>query len=169
MDKHSYSQWIKIERIELDLIRKIDITDVNLAKEVLNIQIPAYQVEAELIGFDKLPPLKDTIETLQQSGEKFYGYYIKEELSGVLSLKIENGVMDIHRLFVHPKHFRKGISQTLIDFVQSSEAGYNMITVATGTKNVPAVHFYHKNGFNKLKEIIVEEGLSISLFEKRIR
>lgn len=150
------------------MIRKIDITDPIFAKEVLNIQIPSYKVEAKLIGFDEIPPLKDTVDSLQKCGENFYGYYINDKLSGVISIKIENGVMDVHRLFVHPKHFRKGIAKMLLDFVETNETGFETIIVTTGSHNVPAINFYQKNGFSKTKEIKVAERLSVTLFDKKI-
>jgi ribosomal protein S18 acetylase RimI-like enzyme len=156
------------ERREADLIKKIDITRPNSAKEVLKIQIPSYKVEAELIGFDEIPPLKDTVETLQQCEEIFYGFYINEQLGGVISIKIENGVMDIHRLFVHPKYFRKGIAKMLLEFVQTNETGFESIIVSTGSNNIPAINFYQKSGFSKVKEIKVAESLSITLFKKTI-
>jgi len=150
------------------LIKKIDITNPKLTKEVLNIQILSYKTEAELIDSDEIPPLKDTVNTLQQCGENFYGYFVNDELSGVISIKIENGVMDIHRLFVHPKHFRKGIAKMLLDFIQTNEEGFKKIIVSTGSKNVPAINFYQKNGFSKTKEIKVAERLSLTLFIKEI-
>lgn len=150
------------------MIKKMDITKPSLAKEVLKIQIPSYKVEAELIGFDEIPPLKDTVETLQRCEEIFYGFYKNEQLSGAISIKIENGVMDIHRLFVHPKQFKKGIAKKLLDFVQTNETGFETIIVTTGSSNVPAINFYQKNGFLKTKEIKVAEQLSITLFQKRM-
>ncbi|MDR4947894.1 GNAT family N-acetyltransferase [Neobacillus cucumis] len=150
------------------MIKKIDITNPKFAKEVLDVQIPSYKVEADLIGFDEIPPLKDTVDTLQQCGENFYGCYINEELSGVISIKIENGVMDIHRLFVHPKHFRRGIGKMLLDFIQTHENGFETIIVSTGSKNEPAINFYQKNGFSKTKERKVTEGLLLTFFNKKI-
>ena len=47
------------------LDKKIDITNPKLAKDVLNIQIPSYKVEAEIIDFYEIPPLKDRVDTLQ--------------------------------------------------------------------------------------------------------
>lgn len=150
------------------MIKKIDITNPKLVIEILYVQILSYKVEADLINYDEIPPLKDTVDTIQQCGENFYGYYINEELSGVISIQIENGVMDIHRLFVHPKHFRKGIAKTLLDFIQTNEKGFETIIVSTGSKNVPAINFYQKNGFSKTKEIKVDERLSLTLFNKKI-
>lgn len=147
------------------MIKKIDITSRKIAEDVLNIQLPSYQVEADIIGYDDIPPLKDTVETLQQCGETFYGYYLNEELCGAISLKVEEGEVDIHRLIVHPNHIRKGIAQTLFNYLESHLKGNRMI-VATGSKNTPAIRFYKKNGFEMMKEVIVNDRLSLTYFEK---
>ncbi|MGE7624906.1 GNAT family N-acetyltransferase [Viridibacillus sp. NPDC096237] len=149
------------------MIKKIDITNLKNAFEVLNIQIPSYKVEAEIIDYYDIPPLKDTVEKLQQCGEAFFGYYISGELSGVISIKIENDVMDIHRLIVHPKYFRKGIAKMLLDFIESNIEGIKTIIVSTGSKNFPAVNFYEKNGFSRIEEIKVNERLSLTNFKKQ--
>lgn len=150
------------------MIKKIDITNPGIAKEVLNIQLASYKVEAEIIGFYDLPPLKDTVETLQQCMETFFGFYINEELCGVISVKKEKGVIDIHRLMVHPNHFRKGIAKKLLDFIESDHDGFETMIVSTGTKNTPAVTFYLKNGFSILEETRITEHLSITSFKKEL-
>lgn len=150
------------------MIRKINISDPKQAKEVLDIQIPSYKVEAELIDFYEIPPLKDTVELLQTSGETFYGCYMEEELCGVISLKIDNEELDIHRLFVHPKHFKKGIAKRLLDYIETNERGFKSIIVSTGSKNIPAILFYQKNGFLITKELRVTDKLSLTFFKKTI-
>lgn len=149
------------------MIKKMDITHHEIAKEVLNIQIPSYKMEAEIIGYEDIPPLRDTVKSLQQCGETFYGYYLKGKLCGVISIKKANCVIDIHRLMVHPTHFRKGIAKRLLDFVKSNEE-FASIIVSTGTKNAPAVAFYLKNGFLKIGEKRITEQLSLSFFEKKL-
>ncbi len=148
------------------VIKNLDITNQDIAKDVLEVQIPAYKVEAEIIQFFDLPPLKDTVESLANCGETFIGFYHDGELCGVISYKVENSVIDIHRLVVHPGHFRKGIARRLLDFVEKSfDDSYSYI-VSTGAKNSPALAFYEKNGFTKTNEIQITEGLSIACFRK---
>ncbi|RXJ04205.1 N-acetyltransferase [Anaerobacillus alkaliphilus] len=149
------------------MIKKIDISNKNNAEAVLNIQIPSYRVEAEIIGSDDIPPLKDTVHSLQDCGETFFGYYEDHELCGAISIKVENDEVDIHRLIVHPKHFRKGFAQSLLDFVINNFAR-KIIKVATGSKNTPAVNFYRKNGFDSIKEVKINEQLSLTFFEKKL-
>ncbi|PAF34021.1 GNAT family N-acetyltransferase, partial [Terribacillus saccharophilus] len=88
------------------MIKKIDIRNIKCAADVLNIQIPSYKVEAEIIGTYDIPPLKDTVYTLQHCGENFFGYYENGNLYGVVSIKVDDVVVDIHRLIVHPNQFR---------------------------------------------------------------
>lgn len=150
------------------MIKEIDIRDRKAAEEVLSVQIPSYKVEAELIECSEIPPLKDTVDTLQKCGETFFGYYLNEALCGAISLKEENNKIDIHRLNVHPDHFRKGIAQKLLEFIESKE-GIKSLIVSTGSKNTPAINFYEKNGFKKVNQISVNEHLSLTSFEKKIK
>ncbi|RCW76869.1 hypothetical protein [Saliterribacillus persicus] len=46
------------------MIKEICISERKNAEQVLGIQIPAYRVEAELIGSYDIPLLKDTVDTL---------------------------------------------------------------------------------------------------------
>lgn len=149
------------------MIKIIDISVNDNAKDVLDIQIPSYMVEAEIIGTKEIPPLRDTVKSLQKCGEVFFGYYEDEDLCGAISLKIENNVADIHRLIVHPTHFRKRIAQKLLDFVINNYE-VKKIKVATGSKNTPAVSFYIKNGFENIREVKVNENLSLTFFEKEL-
>lgn len=150
------------------MIKIVDITNPKFAKLVLNVQIPSYKIEAEIIDFYEIPPLKDTVETLQQCGETFFGYFLSEELCGAISIKVEKDVIDIHRLIVHPKYFRKGIAKKLLDFIEGNLEGIKTILVSTGSKNTPAVNFYEKNGFSKIGETRVNERLSLTSFKKKI-
>jgi ribosomal protein S18 acetylase RimI-like enzyme len=150
------------------LIKNIDITEPKMANDVLKVQIPSYQVEAKIIDYYDIPPLEDTVETLQACNETFFGYYIHEELCGAIAIKIEKNVIDIHRLIVSPKHFRKGIANSLLAFIENNYQDIKTIIVSTGAKNVPAVNFYLKNGFTKIGEIRVNERLTLASFQKNL-
>lgn len=149
------------------MIKKIDIRNIKCAADVLNIQIPSYKVEAEIIGTYDIPPLKDTVYTLQHCGENFFGYYENGNLYGAVSIKVDDVVVDIHRLIVHPNQFRKGIAQLLLNFIET-KFQVETIKVATGSKNTPAVSFYKKNGFQNINEVLVNEQLSLTFFEKKL-
>ncbi|WP_311596634.1 GNAT family N-acetyltransferase [Priestia endophytica] len=152
-------------RREEFIIKRLDIKDERTVTEVLRIQIPSYLAEAKVIGYYNLPPLKDTIQSLQQCEETFFAYYLQEELCGIISFKLERTEIDLHRLIVHPCHFRKGIAQKLLDFVENMYE-VKSIRVMTGSKNTPAINFYIKNDFYKIREVKIDEYLTLSYFRK---
>jgi ribosomal protein S18 acetylase RimI-like enzyme len=151
------------------MIKKIDIKNPDIAKEVLSIQLPAYQIEAKLIGFEEIPNLKDTVEALQQCGETFYGYYMNGNLCGIISFVITSFVLDIHRLFVDPRYFRKGIAKQLLDHILCVETGFDTVIVKTGNKNIPALLFYKKYGFDQEEDLVINEQLSMTQFSMKVR
>ncbi|WP_175989268.1 N-acetyltransferase [Bacillus sp. Marseille-Q1617] len=148
------------------MIKRIDINKESSAKEVLHLQYLSYAIEAKLIGYDDLPPLKDTLASIQQSGETFFGYHDNEELWGVISFKIVNHVIDIHRLMVHPNHFRKKVAEKLMSYLEVQGKENDSMVVSTGTDNTPALNFYIKYGFEIMGEKEMEEGLWITTFRK---
>lgn len=64
-------------------------------------------MEADIIDSHDIPPLKDTVQSLQQCGETFFGYYINKELCGVISIHTDYDIIDIHRLMVHQNTLEK--------------------------------------------------------------
>ncbi len=157
----------EIRKLEIvSPIRKLEITDRVVAERVLEIQRASYRIEAELIGFDALPPLLETWQDLARSGELFFGAFIGEDLAGAISYKVENAVLDIHRVMVHPDYFRRGIARALIGFVESRELGVERVIVSTATRNQPAVKLYLKLGFSATSSLEVVPKLWITRFEK---
>ena len=157
-----------LQEEDLTMIKKLNIKDTEVAKCVLELQLVSYKIEADIIGFQEIPPLKDTIDSLKRCGEIFYGYYMNDVLAGIISYKIIETVLDIHRVAVHPLFFRKGIASKLIDFIE--ELGINIIKVivCTGKDNLPAVTFYLSKGYKSIKDFEISKGIYITEFEKII-
>jgi GNAT superfamily N-acetyltransferase len=151
------------------MIVRIDITLPSLANEVLAVQYESYQIEAEIIGYAALPPLKDNVISLQNSGEIFFGFYEKDQLCGAVSYKCEKCIVDIHRMMVHPRHFRKGISKALLNHLEQECKGMEAMVVSTGSENIPATLLYKNAGFKEVAEKEITEGLRITTFKKMLK
>ena len=149
------------------MIKKLNLQDYQLVKELYELQRASYLIEAELINFYEIPPLVETIEELKKCGETFFGYFVGDELAGAISIMIEGHEATICRMVVHPNHFRKGIAQKLLAFIEKNLSHYPVIKVSTGKENTPANKLYLKNGFLLVGDIEVAPGLFISNFEKR--
>lgn len=138
---------------------------MNTARAVLELQRSSYAVEAEIIGSRALPPLFETLEELRYSSEDFHGYFLEESLVGAISTKKRGNILDIHRLFVGPDYFRRGIGSSLLRFVEGS-GEWEEITVSSGAKNEPAKRLYLSHGFVEAGEKEVVPGLFVIRFEK---
>jgi len=147
------------------MITPLDLSNPQLAQSVLAIQRPAYQIEANLIGFQDIPALSDTVEDLMNSKETFIGYYEDDDLLGVLSYEDTEELVDICRLVIAPASFRKGIGRQLVEYVLHEVCGPRDVVVSTGQKNVPAVTLYKKLGF--VEEESFEIAPDVSLVQLR--
>lgn len=148
------------------MIERLHHKEEATAAEILALQIPAYKVEASLIGFDGIPHLSDTVEMIKKSGETFIGFLTDGELCGFLSFKDENGTAFIHRLVVHPGHFHEGIASRLITYFLQEESEGRDVKVTTGAKNEPARNLYKKFGFEEMDTFSPESGVDLVLLEK---
>jgi ribosomal protein S18 acetylase RimI-like enzyme len=153
------------------VIRFLDISSPELALKVHKLQKLSYAVEALLIGSFDIPPLLETLEDLQNSGETFYGFFKEDILAGVIAYKADEEILDIYRVMVHPDYFRQGIARAMLEFVEKQfletpETQCPRIIVATGSLNTPAKGLYESLGFKVSSEHEVEAGLKITTFEK---
>ena len=135
----------------------LDLSDDAVLHELWTVQRLAYAVEAEIIGFDGIPPLHESLECLRTCGEVFLGLYDEEGLAGAVSYQLDGSTVDICRLVVHPRAHRRGIASKLLDALPDGPQ-----TVSTGSKNEPALALYRKRGFVETGEREVAPGVSIT-------
>ncbi|SEG78220.1 N-acetyltransferase [Paenibacillus sp. UNC499MF] len=154
------------------MMRPIPLDDVQAVLELLALQSSAYLVEAELIGYKDIPPLKDSPLTLRCSKETFTGYYLndpeeREELAGAIAWE-ENGTeLTITRMMVHPRHFRQGVASALIRHALAANPQAGRFVVSTGEANLPAVSLYEKFGFHRTGKRTIAPSVALVTFEKR--
>ena len=149
------------------MIQRIDIALQPEALLLLELQHVSYQIEADLIG-SSIPPLHETLPELQSCGEDFHGFFVDDRLLGFISYKLEENVLDIHRVAVHPDGFRRGIARQLLEFVLRLEPSATRAIVQTGSLNLPACKLYLSFGFELLEKREVAPGLELTLFAKNL-
>jgi ribosomal protein S18 acetylase RimI-like enzyme len=130
-------------------IRKLDLSHRFIAEDLWAMQHAAYRLEAERIGVSDLPPLRDTIQSLQNCGETFYGFHTEDgDLAGALSIEEEKGgQVVICRVMVDSDHQRQGIASLLLQHVLNLLPSGAVVSVTAEVRNVPAVRLYERNGF----------------------
>ncbi|AHM67871.1 gcn5-like N-acetyltransferase [Paenibacillus polymyxa SQR-21] len=147
------------------MVTLCSLEDDNIVSQIWRLQHVAYRLEAELIGFDEIPPLMDTLETLRSCGESFYGWLEDDELLGALAVQSESsGSLTLTRMMVHPDHFRKGIADSLMKHVLNEYRNVPLFIVTTGTLNTPAVTLYQKHGFHPVSAAKVAPGVELTTY-----
>jgi ribosomal protein S18 acetylase RimI-like enzyme len=149
------------------MIKRIEFNNKGIVEQLFHLQRASYLIEAELINFFDIPPLKETFDELLECGETFHGYFEGEELAGAISYTTEGELLTICRTVVHPNHFRKGIAQKLLKDIEDANREYPVLSVSTGKDNTPAKNLYVKNGYKLVGDIEVAPNFYISNFEKR--
>lgn len=140
------------------MIQTLDHKDQQVAQSIRSVFQASYAIEAKLLNATDFPPLKRALEEYLESRNTFYGYYLAEDLAGVVEVKVEESNTHIQSLVVHPRFFRQGIGSALVQFVLEN---YNTktFTVETGLANEPAKDLYYGFNFRKVKEYDTEFGI----------
>jgi ribosomal protein S18 acetylase RimI-like enzyme len=152
----------------VELVR-LDLSDTEVAVQLLALQRWAYEVEAGLIGSNDIPPLGETLPELQNCGETFLGALVEGRLLGAISWRIVGDAIDIHRLVVDPMHFRRRIGVTLVRAALAAEPSVTRAIVQTGADNEPAKALYLREGFEQIDEVEITPELRVARFKKQLR
>ncbi len=134
-----------------ETIKKLEHTDLKIAKKIRTLFQASYAIEAVLLKADDFPPLKRPLDDFLNSDTSFYGQWKNDEIAAAVEIKTETNTTSIHSLVVHPNSFRQGLGKKLMTFVLQSFNSENFI-VETGVDNKPAIQLYKKLGFREVKQ-----------------
>ena len=140
------------------MIKQLDNTNEEVAKQIYDVFQSAYKIEAELIGTTRFPPLARTVAHITCSRTMFFGYLEASCLAGVIEITVKDLHLEIDSLTVEPNYFRKGIAGKLLSHVMC-EFKFNQAAVETAVVNAPAIRLYQKHGFNAFKRWTPEHGI----------
>ncbi|RJX37576.1 GNAT family N-acetyltransferase [Paenibacillus pinisoli] len=146
-------------------IRAAQSTDLSA---ILQLQYEAYQSEAELYQDYSIQPLTQTIEELEL--EFAAGVFLKAELNGriVGSVRgrIQDGVLSIGKLIVAQSRQNQGIGTKLMQAIERWDANIHRCELFTGHKSLKNLALYERLGYIKLKEIPINENLTLVYLAK---
>ena len=147
------------------MIKSINIQDIEQAEKIFYLQRIAYQIEADIIHYNKIPPLIETLNELINSTETFVVYESQQEIIGFLSYQIQQQNVEICRLAIHPNHLKNGIATKLFNFLLTIK-NIKQYLVSTAEKNLPAITFYLKNGFVETNKSTVDNLVLVHFVKK---
>lgn len=148
------------------MIKRLEQTDLEIAKKIRSLFQLSYKVEAKLLKAIDFPPLKRVLKDFTSSKTVFYGFYIEEHLSGVIEISCHHEFTHINSLVVDPNFFRQGIAKRLMKFV-FDKLDSNLFVVETGLKNEPAIKLYKGLGFTEVTQWDTDHGVRKIKLERR--
>lgn len=137
-------------------------------KEILDLQYLAYQSEAALFGNKDIPPLKETIEEVEEEYQK--GLILKmTDPNGVIIGSVrayeDGGTVYIGKLMVHPDHRRKGYGKMLLSEIEKYFPG-RRYELFTSTRSVDNIRLYESVGYREFDRKKIDEELEFVYMEK---
>lgn len=147
----------------LDLCPLVLRADPGKGARLLLIQQAAYAAEAELMGFDGIPPLPGTSAKLLEAEHQLWlGRFEGSDLVGGLAWEEDGAAgVDLLRLVVAPCAWRRGHATALLDAFDEL-VGPRPVSVSTGSANGPALALYERRGFRVTGEEEIAPGVRLS-------
>jgi ribosomal protein S18 acetylase RimI-like enzyme len=145
------------------VIAPLDPTDPPVAERIVQIQRLAYAIEAELIGFDGIPPLHETpADVAGSTGLTWFGAFVDGLVAGLIAWEDDGERIDIDRLAVDPAFARRGLGRLLVRSVPTDRPSI----VSTGAENDPAVRLYLGEGFAMVGQTEIDPGTFTTQFAR---
>jgi ribosomal protein S18 acetylase RimI-like enzyme len=143
-------------------IRDLDPSDPAMGTAIVELQRASYAVEAALIGSDGIPALTETLDEVRAAGWGWLGAVDDVGLCGAIAWdELDDGAIDICRLVVAPRAFRRGVASRLLDALDERFPTRAML-VSTGRDNEPAVTLYRRRGFRQVADREAAPGLFVT-------
>ena len=147
------------------LIQAIDPTEESVATRIVAIQRAAYAVEAELMGFDGIPPLHELVIEVQAREDLIWlAAFTNDTIVGIVAWFDHGDSVEIDRLVVDPDWSRHGYGRQLVRAVPQAP----VIDVSTGSLNYPAVTLYESEGYVLVSTTEVAPGVFTSQFQRHL-
>lgn len=146
-------------------IIKAEEKDLN---EILELQYLSFKSEAEMIGSDDIPALKQDYEGIV---EDFHNGMILKMLNeddviiGSVRAFETGDTVEIARLMVHPNYRRKGLATLLLKEIEKYYLG-KRLELYTCTRSLCNIVLYESVGYKEYKTVSGDSELDFVYLEK---
>ena len=140
----------------MPIIKMLNHRRSDVAEAIVAVQRPAYAIEAELIGYDRMPGLIESAEDVAELPLTILGAYDNGQLVAILGYEWEGDSIEIDRVAVHPAQFRRGWGSALLKELHRREHNATRFTVSTGANNPAAINLYVSSGYTQTAQDVVE-------------
>jgi ribosomal protein S18 acetylase RimI-like enzyme len=149
---------------------EIERAMISDAEEILVLQKLAYRSEAEIYNDFNIPPLVQTLESIEKDFEN--QYFLKAVMDGKIIGSVraytKEGTCYIGRLIVHPDFQNRGIGTDLMNEIERIFNTCRRFELFTGDKSERNLYFYQKLGYKIFKKAKITDQTMIVYLEKKI-
>jgi ribosomal protein S18 acetylase RimI-like enzyme len=140
------------------------------AEEILTLQKLAYQSEAEIYNDFKIPPLVQTLESIEKDFENqfFLKTVTERRIIGSVRASIKEETCYIGRLIVHPDFQNQGIGTKLMSEIERIFNHCRRFELFTGDRSKRNLYLYQKLGYKIFKTAKITDLTTIVFLEKRV-
>jgi ribosomal protein S18 acetylase RimI-like enzyme len=147
------------------MIERATISD---AEEILALQKLAYRSEAEIYNDFNIPPLVQTLESMEQDFENqlFLKVLVGGRIIGSVRGYSKDGTCYIGRLIVHPDFQNRGIGTNLMNEIERTLSSCKRFELFTGDRSERNLYLYEKLGYKVFKTAKITDQTNIVFLEK---
>ena len=149
------------------IIEKATVSD---AEEILALQKLAYRSEAEIYNDFNIPPMVQTLESIEKDFENqvFLKALKNGRIIGSVRAYSKEGICYIGRLVVHPDFQNQGIGTKLMNEIEKIFGTCQRFELFTGDKSERNLYLYQKLGYKLFKTANITDQTTIVYLEKKI-
>jgi ribosomal protein S18 acetylase RimI-like enzyme len=147
-------------------IKKATVLD---AEEILFLQKLAYQSEVEIYNDFNIPPLVQSLESIQKDlADQFFLKVIMDgRIIGSVRAYAKEDTCYIGRLIVHPEFQNQGIGTKLMYEIEKIFNHCKRFELFTGDKSERNLYLYQKLGYQIYKKANITDQTTIVYLEKK--
>jgi len=140
------------------------------AEEILALQKLAYRSEAEIYNDFNIPPLVQTLESIEKDFENqvFLKFLIDGRIIGSVRAYAKGDTCYIGRLIVHPEFQNRGIGTKLMSEIEKIFNHCKRFELFTGDKSERNLYLYQKLGYQAYKKANITNQTTIIYLEKKV-
>jgi ribosomal protein S18 acetylase RimI-like enzyme len=140
------------------------------AEEILALQKLAYRSEAEIYNDFRIPPLVQTLESIEKDFENqlFLRALMDGRIIGSVRAYSKEGACYIGRLIVHPDFQNRGIGEKLMNEIERVFGTCQRFELFTGVRSEKNLYLYQKLGYRIFKTANITDQTTIVYLEKKI-
>ncbi len=149
---------------------EIQRATVSDAGEILALQKLAYRSEAEIYNDFSIPPLVQTLESIEKDfeGQFFLKAVIDEKIIGSVRAYAKEGTCYIGKLIVHPDFQNRGIGTKLMSEIEKAFNTCKRFELFTGDKSERNLYLYQKLDYKIFKTANITDRTTIVYLEKNV-